>query len=113
MLTQNNIMEGQGYKFSLKTTNPMHYSSPISANRAPKDGDIISQFGTMFKMAIDSVNDKQIKSDNLIVEAGTNPDQVDISDVMNSIAEAELSLSMTKAVVDRAIRAYQEISTMR
>ena len=113
MLTQNNIIEGQGYKFSLKTTNPMHYSSGVSANRAPQEGDIISQFGTMFQMAIDSVNDKQIEADGLIIEAGTKPDQVNISDVMNSIAEAELSLSMTKAVVDRAIRAYQEISTMR
>ena len=32
---------------------------------------------------------------------------------MNAIAEAELSLSFTKAVIDRAVRAYQEVTTYR
>ena len=47
------------------------------------------------------------------MQAGIRPDQVDVSDVMNAIAEAELSLSFTKAVMDRAVRAYQEVTSYR
>jgi flagellar hook-basal body complex protein FliE len=43
----------------------------------------------------------------------TDPDSVDIHDVTIALAEANLSLSMTKAIMDRAIRAYQEIVNLR
>lgn len=109
---QANLIEGQGYKFTFKTTNERHFGSPQMVDRGPR-GDIISEFGYMFSEAINNVNDKQIRSDNLIIEAGVNPDQVDIAEVMNSIAEAEMSLSFTKAIVDRAVRAYQEVTSMR
>lgn len=105
-------VDGTGYIFNLKTTDTRHIGGPVLVDRVSK-GDIVSEFGTMFKNAIESVNDKQVKADNLIIEAGIRPEQVDVSDVMNSIAEAELSLSLTKAVVDRAVRAYQELTTSR
>lgn len=101
-----------GYQFVLKTTDVRHYGAPQMAKRESK-GDIITEFGGMMKDAIEAVNQKQVDKDNIIIEAGVRPDQVDISDVMNAIAEAELSLSFTKAVVDRAVRAYQEITTYR
>lgn len=107
-----NLVEGQGYQFTLKTTNERHFGAPQMVDRGSR-GDIISEFGYMFSNAIDSVNQKQVYSDNLVIEAGVNPDQVDIAQVMNSIAEAEMSLSFTKAIVDRAVRAYQEVTTMR
>ncbi len=108
-----NIVEGEGYKFTLKTSNPMHYTSPQTVLRRHRDGDVVSDFSLLLQNALQTVNDKQVHSDNLIIEAGTRPDNVDVAEVMNSIAEAELSLSMTKAVIDRALRAYQEITTMR
>ena len=37
----------------------------------------------------------------------TDPESVDVHDVTIALAEANLSLSMTKAIIDRAIRAYR------
>ncbi|EKV56667.1 flagellar hook-basal body complex protein FliE [Brachyspira hampsonii] len=103
---------GDNYGFVLKTTDPRHYG-PAQQLRRSSSNDLISNFGTMLSDAIDTVNQKQVDRDNIIVQAGIRPDQVDVSDVMNAIAEAELSLSFTKAVIDRAVRAYQEVTTYR
>ena len=103
---------GDNYNFVLKTTDPRHYGEAQKIGR-DTSRDLISSFGTMLSEAIESVNQKQVEKDNIIVQAGIRPDQVDVSDVMNAIAEAELSLSFTKAVMDRAVRAYQEITSYR
>lgn len=100
------------YGFVLKTTDPRHYGQVQQAKRI-SNNDIANNFGTMLSEAINAVNQKQVDKDNIIIEAGIRPDQVDVSDVMNAIAEAELSLSFTKAVIDRAVRAYQEVTTYR
>ncbi|WP_300747929.1 flagellar hook-basal body complex protein FliE [uncultured Brachyspira sp.] len=103
---------GDNYGFVLKTTDYRHYGPERQLGRI-SGGDLISNFGTMLSDAVDAVNQKQVDRDNIIVQAGIRPDQVDVSDVMNAVAEAELSLSFTKAVIDRAVRAYQEITTYR
>ena len=103
---------GDNYNFVLKTTDPRHYGPAQKIGR-DTSRDLISNFGTMLSEAIESVNKKQVDRDNIIVQAGIRPDQVDVSDVMNAIAEAELSLSFTKAVMDRAVRAYQEVTSYR
>ncbi|TXJ61077.1 flagellar hook-basal body complex protein FliE [Brachyspira aalborgi] len=103
---------GDNYNFVLKTTDPRHYGPARQIGR-DASRDLISNFGTMLSEAIESVNQKQVDRDNIIVQAGIRPDQVDVSDVMNAIAEAELSLSFTKAVMDRAVRAYQEVTSYR
>lgn len=103
---------GDNYNFVLKTTDPRHYGPAQKIGR-DTSRDLISNFGTMLSEAIDAVNKKQVDRDNIIVQTGIRPDQVDVSDVMNAIAEAELSLSFTKAVMDRAVRAYQEITSYR
>jgi flagellar hook-basal body complex protein FliE len=43
----------------------------------------------------------------------TDPDSVNVHDVTVALAEANLALSMTKAVVDRALAAYREIINVR
>ena len=43
----------------------------------------------------------------------TDPDSVDVHEVTIALAEANLALSITKAVADRALRAYQEIINVR
>ncbi len=103
---------GQGYIVKMQATDPRHYGSPISTNREPKS-DTVSNFAALFENALQNVNDKQVKADNLVVQAATLPDTVDVHDVANALAEADLSLSFTKAVIDRAVRAYQEITTSR
>jgi flagellar hook-basal body complex protein FliE len=59
------------------------------------------------------VSDLQKQHDQLSVQAVVNPDSVDPHDVTIAAAKANLSLSITKAVVDRALQAYQKISNLR
>jgi flagellar hook-basal body complex protein FliE len=50
---------------------------------------------------------------NLAQQMITDPDAVDVHTVTIALAEANLALSMTKAVVDRALAAYREIINVR
>ncbi|MBI4979819.1 MAG: flagellar hook-basal body complex protein FliE [Spirochaetes bacterium] len=104
-------MEGTGYIVGLKASDPRHYGAGAVARK--DEGDLIGSFASMFKSAIDDVNGKQVSADKLIVQAGTKPDTVDVHEVMNAISEAELSMNLTKAITDRVLRAYQEITNMR
>lgn len=106
------MIEGKGHIVNLTAHNKMHYGAPKAAERDSK-GDLVGEFGNMLKNALDNVNDKNVKADNLTIQAGINPDSVEIHDVMNAVAESELALNMTKAVTERVLRAYQEIINMR
>jgi flagellar hook-basal body complex protein FliE len=46
-------------------------------------------------------------------KAITDPDSVDPQDVMLSLAQANMSLNMTKGVLDRVVRAYRELTGAR
>jgi flagellar hook-basal body complex protein FliE len=59
------------------------------------------------------VNQQQLRAQDLSQALITDPESVDIHDVTVALAEANLSLSMAKAVIDRAIRAYREIVNIR
>ncbi len=70
-------------------------------------------FGDLLAGALGSVNDSQLKSMDLTQQMITNPDSVNVHDVTIALAEANLALSMTKAIVDRALTAYREIINIR
>ncbi|MBN1836230.1 MAG: flagellar hook-basal body complex protein FliE [Spirochaetales bacterium] len=79
-----------------------------TAAAGPEEG-----FGRALAAALGQVNDLQTRSMDMAQAMITDPDSVDIHDVTIALAEANLSLSMTKAIMDRAIRAYQEIINVR
>jgi flagellar hook-basal body complex protein FliE len=62
---------------------------------------------------LNTVNNLQLKSDELSRRLVTDPDSVDVHDVTIALAEANMALNITKAVVDRVIRAYRDIITAR
>ncbi len=70
-------------------------------------------FGNLLLSALNNVNDSQVKGMELEQQFITNPDSVDVHDVTIALAEANLAISMTKAIVDRALAAYREIINMR
>jgi len=70
-------------------------------------------FGQMFLDAFGEVNDLQQNAAALAQQMITSPDSVDVHDVTIATSEANLSLAMTKAVVDGVIRAYKEIMNTR
>jgi flagellar hook-basal body complex protein FliE len=101
-----------GHVVELARSDPRHLASSLApstqAPAGPEEG-----FGRALAQALGQVNDLQQRSMGLTQAMITDPDSVDIHDVTLALAEANLSLSMTKAIMDRAIRAYQEILNVR
>jgi flagellar hook-basal body complex protein FliE len=108
-----------GHVVELKRTDPRHLASSQGAAGAlgatgaagpagPEDG-----FGKLLFEALGTVNNLQHTSLQAAEALITDPDSVDVHDVTIAMAEANLALSMTKAVLDRAIRAYREIISIR
>ena len=62
---------------------------------------------------LNQVNAIQKESENLTQQMLVDPDSVDAHEVMMSLAHARMSLDLSKAVIDRVIRAYREITGAR
>lgn len=75
--------------------------------------NVIQSFGDAFKKALGEVNDLQLQSDGLVQKMITEPSKVNIHDVTMLLSQAEMSLAFTKAVTDRVINAYREITNLR
>jgi flagellar hook-basal body complex protein FliE len=113
----------QGHVIELQRTDPRHIAGSAAAGRIPGAAsrsaltsgvsDPDSGFGKLFFDALNNVNDLQHTTMDLSEAMLTEPDSVDIHDVTVAIAEANLALSMTKAIMDKAIRAYQEVINTR
>ena len=63
--------------------------------------------------ALGGVNDSQLKAMSLSQKMVTDPNSVNVEDVTIALADANLAISMTKAIVDRALAAYREIINVR
>ncbi len=98
-----------GDSIHLARTNPRHLTSAD-----PTPGEIgVGSFEGMLVRALNGANDLQIEADRLGQQMLVDPDSVDTHDVTIAIAEANLAVSLTKAVVDGAIQAYNNIINLR
>jgi flagellar hook-basal body complex protein FliE len=102
-----------GHVIELARTDPRHLSSSLTARPSAPAAGPEEGFGRALAAALGQVNDLQTRSMAMAQAMITDPDSVDIHDVTIALAEANLSLSMTKAIMDRAVRAYQEIMNVR
>ena len=98
-----------GHLVSLTGTDPRHLGVPGT----PSADTPVESFGKLFTQALGAVNSQQLDTMQLSQQMITDPDSVDIHDITIAMAEANLSLSMTKAIVDGAIKAYREIIAVR
>jgi flagellar hook-basal body complex protein FliE len=103
-----------GHVVELKRTDPRHLAASVAPGGAPAEGASPENgFGKLLFEALGNVNSLQKSSLQAAQALITDPDSVDVHDVTIAMAEANLALSMTKAVLDRAIRAYREIISIR
>jgi len=98
-----------GDAVNLLRTHDAHLRGVNDNNSPEKGGD----FGSMFISALNGVNDLQQESQDLATMMVTNPDAVDSHDVTIAMSKANLAVSLTKAVVDRALQAYTNIINLR
>ncbi len=104
-------IQAYGDVVRMARTNPRHLAG-IGEQAAAAPGPERS-FGQLLFGALGSVNDTQLRSMDLTQQMITNPDSVNVHDVTIALAEANLALSMTKSIVDRALTAYREIINIR
>lgn len=70
-------------------------------------------FGVMLKQALKGANETVLQSSAISQQALYDPDSVDVHDVTIALAKANTAISLTKAVVDNALKAYREIISIR
>ncbi|AEJ61208.1 flagellar hook-basal body complex subunit FliE [Spirochaeta thermophila DSM 6578] len=98
-----------GHKITLQKADPRHFQGHKPEEK-PVDPD---DFSRLLFEALDGVNSLQQKSALLSQQMITDPDSLDPHDVTIAMAKANLALSITKSVVDRAVQAYREILSLR
>ena len=103
-LTNNQV---SGDIFTLKTTDPRHVGGDSGKKAGAKD------FGALMMDSMNEVNTKQIQYADLSQKAILDPASVDPHDITIAGAEANPSLNIAKNVIDRVIRAYRDITTLR
>jgi flagellar hook-basal body complex protein FliE len=104
-----NATQAIGDVVQLARTNTAHLPS---TTQAPSPTDVGSFEGLLMR-ALNGVNDLSIEADSLGQQMIVNPDSVDTHDVTIAMAQANLAISLTKAVVDGALQAYSGIINMR
>ena len=104
-------LEALGDVVTMTRTNAKHLAGV--GEQPAGAADVESAFGELLLNALNTVNDSQVTAVDLAQQMITDPDSVDVHDVTIALAEANLALSMTKAVVDRALAAYREIINVR
>jgi flagellar hook-basal body complex protein FliE len=104
-------LEALGDVVTVARTNPKHLAG-VGESTTEKKG-VEAAFGELLLNALNGVNDSQVTAVNLAQQMITDPESVDVHTVTIALAEANLALSMTKAVVDRALAAYREIINVR
>ncbi|MEW5813889.1 MAG: flagellar hook-basal body complex protein FliE [Spirochaetota bacterium] len=70
-------------------------------------------FGKILEDTLRGVNDLQQQSTALSQQMLVDPDSVDAHDVTIAMAKASTALSLAKAIIDRALKAYNEIINVR
>ncbi len=77
------------------------------------DNPMGQSFEQVLLKAFDMMNQKQTKVESLTEKMIVSPDSVDPHDVTIAMAEASLSLKMTQTIIDKAIKAWNDITTTR
>lgn len=100
-----------GDQITMKRTDPRHLSAGGVLPQGEEKGG--TGFTGFFTDALNSVNDTQQSATALMQKMVTDPDSVDAHDISIAIAKANTSLSITKSIVDNALKAYREIMSIR
>ena len=77
------------------------------------DNPVAQSFEQVLLKTFDMMNQKQTRVDALTEKMIINPESVDPHDLTIAMAEASLSLKMTHTIVDKAIKAWNDITTTR
>jgi flagellar hook-basal body complex protein FliE len=100
-----------GHIITMQRNNPAHYD--MNNRQGPLEAPMEEDFALMVQRAISGVNAKQMRSEDLYQEMILTPNSVDAHDVSIASAEAQMTLNITKSMVERAVKAYKDIISIR
>lgn len=100
-----------GDKVFLQRTDKMHFNDEGIIKKEMEDPE--KSFAGVFFKAVEEANSLQQEADELEEKMILYPEEVNIHEVMIASEKARLSVSLLKTVVEKAIRAYTDIVTMR
>jgi len=100
-----------GNHVTMNTTSPLHMKAV--KNSDPQEIPSESSFADLVRKGLNEANQSQIESSDLFVKMITDPDSVEVHDVSIAMAKANMSLQMTKSIIDGAVKAYKDIINMR
>jgi flagellar hook-basal body complex protein FliE len=100
-----------GDQVILKRTSTRHMDSNGTTGNSLNSAG--KSFSDLLLSKVDNVNEKQTEVNGLYEAMITDPDSVSSDQVTIAMAEAEMALGLTKAVVDKAVSAYKEIINLK
>ncbi|AHH13793.1 flagellar hook-basal body complex protein FliE [Borrelia hermsii] len=92
--------------------NPLHFdrsSSGFDVKRKEK----VESFKDLFFNLISDVNNSQLDVSKMSQQAILKPNDIDVHDIVIAMSKANMNLSITKAIVEKSIKAYQDIINIR
>ena len=96
---------------NLKVSRKKHINTPLQSQIKPDN--ITKNFSDLFNKVIGDVNKLELKATEITNQMVIDPDSVNIHDVQIAAEHAEMSILLTKGVIDRVIKAYKEITNLR
>lgn len=99
----------RGDQFVLARTHRTHRTGRDEALQAGGT----SNFGQALMDSLNDVNNAQQEHERLTVQSIIDPESVNAHDVTIASAKANMTLNITRNVVDRVIQAYRSITTLR
>ncbi|EOA80425.1 flagellar hook-basal body complex protein FliE [Borreliella burgdorferi] len=103
--TENNI--------NLVKKNPLHFDVNIFSSKSNAKDNDIKTFKDVLINSITDVNKSQLNVSKVTEQAILKPSSIDVHDVVIAMSKANMNLSILKAVVERGVRAYQDIINIR
>lgn len=101
----------------VRTDNPFNISGNALQELGDKTGannvTRADSFQESMLKALDSVSAQQLESTQLMQDMITDPDSVDAHDVTTAMAKANLSLNISRTVLDRIVKGWRELVNMR
>lgn len=114
MTINNNLSMSEVYGdiVKMQRSNSLHYNEEgiIPTGSSSSSG---TSFKDMVVSSLSQTSGLEMESQSLFQTMVTNPDSVEVHEVTIAMAKADMALSLTKAVVDAAVKAYQDITSFR
>lgn len=104
----------KGHQVEVATTHQNHFRTDMK-NLAGKAKDVPAKvdFFTFLQSSLSSVNEKDLQAEEMAERMVTNPEEVEVHDVMIALEKAKMALNLTRVIRDSAIKSYREITNLR